>query len=76
MDPARLRPTTAEKFAPKSIAAYTGSHPEVYAYIEQHKDAHLEQLRRWVRQPSVSAQNVGIRQMAEMVRDDLQKLGF
>jgi acetylornithine deacetylase/succinyl-diaminopimelate desuccinylase-like protein len=75
-DRARLRPSTKAKFDPKSIPAYTGSHPEVYAYIEQHKDAHLEQLRRWVRQPSVSAQNIGIRQMAELVRDDLRKLGF
>ena len=71
-----VRPSTAEKFDPKSIPAYTGSHPEVYAYIEQHQDEHLEQLRRWVRQPSVSAQNIGIAQMAEMVRGDLEKLGF
>lgn len=71
-----IRPSTAEKFDPQSIPSYTGSHPEVYAYIEQHKDEHLEQLRRWVRQPSVSAENIGIAEMAEMVRSDLEKLGF
>jgi acetylornithine deacetylase/succinyl-diaminopimelate desuccinylase-like protein len=76
MDPVRLRPTTTETFDPKTVPAYTGSHPEIYAYIEQHKDEHLEQLRRWVRQPSVSAQNIGIKDMAEMVRGDFQKLGF
>ena len=31
--------------------------------------------QRWLRQPSVSAQNLGIQQMAEMVRDDYKKLG-
>jgi acetylornithine deacetylase/succinyl-diaminopimelate desuccinylase-like protein len=76
MDPGSLRMRTTEKFDPKSIPTYTGSHPEVYAYIEQHKDAHLEQLRRWVRQPSVSAQNIGIKQMADLLSDDLRKLGF
>lgn len=76
MEPVRLRPTTAEKFDPRSIAAYAGSHPEVYAYIEQHRGAHLEQLQRWVRQPSVSAQNIGISEMAELVRGDLKQLGF
>ncbi len=76
MEPVRLRPTTSEKFDPKSIAAYTESHPEVYAYIEGHRAEHLEQLRRWVRQPSVSAQNIGISQMADLVREDLRKLGF
>jgi acetylornithine deacetylase/succinyl-diaminopimelate desuccinylase-like protein len=70
------RPPTNDKFDPKSIPAYSGSHPEVYAYIQEHKDEHLEQLRRWVRQPSVSAQNIGISQMAELVRADLKQLGF
>ncbi|HEU5171415.1 MAG TPA: M20/M25/M40 family metallo-hydrolase, partial [Gemmatimonadales bacterium] len=76
MDPARLRPSTTEKFDPKTIPAYAGTHPEVYAHIESHRAAHLEQLRRWVRQPSVSAENQGIRQMAELLRDDLTQLGF
>ncbi len=76
MDPVRLRPTTTERFDPKSVPAYAGTHPEVYAYIDANRAAHLQQLQRWVRQPSVSAQNIGIREMAELLRSDLQKLGF
>lgn len=74
--PVRFMPPTSESFDPRAIPAYTGEHPEVYAYLEAHKAEHLEQLRRWVRQPSVSAQNLGIRRMAELVRDDLRALGF
>lgn len=74
--PVRLRPTTSRKFDPASIPAYPDSHPEVYAHIARHRAEHLEELRRWVRQPSVSAENHGIREMADMVRADLVKLGF
>ncbi|HUF26593.1 MAG TPA: M20/M25/M40 family metallo-hydrolase [Gemmatimonadaceae bacterium] len=72
----RVELTTSERFDPRSITPYAGTHPEVYAYIDAHGAEHLENLRRWVRQPSISAQNVGIRKMATMLRDDLRALGF
>jgi acetylornithine deacetylase/succinyl-diaminopimelate desuccinylase-like protein len=68
--------TTPEAFDARSVPAYRGRHPEVYAYIDAHRAEHLENLRRWVRQPSVSAQNQGIPEMAAMLRDDLRQLGF
>ncbi len=68
--------TTQERFDPSAVPAYTGSHPDIYEFIDAHRDEHLENLRRWVRQPSISAENKGIQQMAEMLRDDLKKLGF
>ncbi|HEV2148206.1 MAG TPA: M20/M25/M40 family metallo-hydrolase [Longimicrobiaceae bacterium] len=68
--------TTTESFDPASIPLYGGSHPEVYAYIDAHQTAHLENLRRWVRQPSISAQNQGVQEMAAMLRDDLKRVGF
>jgi acetylornithine deacetylase/succinyl-diaminopimelate desuccinylase-like protein len=58
------------------VAPYTGTHDATYAYIDANIKAHTENLRRWVRQPSVSAQNNGIAEMAEMVRKDLLALGF
>jgi acetylornithine deacetylase/succinyl-diaminopimelate desuccinylase-like protein len=76
MDPVRLQPSTTDRFDPRSVPAYSGSHPEVYGYIDANLSAHLQQLQRWVRQPSVSAQNIGIREMAELLRGDLSKLGF
>jgi acetylornithine deacetylase/succinyl-diaminopimelate desuccinylase-like protein len=75
----RQRPiefTTQERFDASAVPAYQGSHEAAYAYIDANLAAHLENLRRWVRQPSVSAQNQGIQEMATLVRDDLRKLGF
>ncbi|HEY5546558.1 MAG TPA: M20/M25/M40 family metallo-hydrolase [Gemmatimonadaceae bacterium] len=68
--------TTSETFDAKQVAPYAGAHDATYAYIDANIRAHVENLRRWVRQPSVSAQNVGIAQMADMVRKDLLALGF
>ncbi|HUF48843.1 MAG TPA: M20/M25/M40 family metallo-hydrolase [Vicinamibacterales bacterium] len=68
--------TTDEAFDARAVAAYAGSHDAIYAHIDQHLDAHVANLQRWVRQRSVSAQNDGIQAMAEMLRDDLKALGF
>jgi len=68
--------TTAETFDAKQVAPYAGTHDATYAYIDANIAGHVENLRRWVRQPSVSAQNLGIAQMADMVRKDLLAIGF
>ena len=68
--------TTDEVFNAGSVPAYTGSHPAIYRYIDEHVDDHLANMQRWLRQPSVSAQNIGIQEMAMMLRDDLKALGF
>jgi acetylornithine deacetylase/succinyl-diaminopimelate desuccinylase-like protein len=74
--PPRIEITTNERFDVATIPSYAGSHADIYAYIDRNQSAHLEQLRRWVRQPSISAENRGIREMAAMLRDDLRQLGF
>jgi acetylornithine deacetylase/succinyl-diaminopimelate desuccinylase-like protein len=63
-------------FDPASIPPYTGDHAEVYAHIDEHLGEHLGHLQRWVRQPSISAQDVGIQEMAAMLAGDLEDLGF
>ncbi|HEX6315675.1 MAG TPA: M20/M25/M40 family metallo-hydrolase, partial [Gemmatimonadaceae bacterium] len=68
--------TTAQTFDAQSVPAYTGSHDSTYAWIDANIAAHTRNLQRWVRQPSVSAQNLGIAEMAEVVRQDLEDLGF
>ena len=67
--------TTTAAFDAKTIPAYRGTHPEIYGYIDAHQPEHVANLQRWLRQPSVSAQHDGITKMAELVRDDLRKLG-
>jgi acetylornithine deacetylase/succinyl-diaminopimelate desuccinylase-like protein len=74
------RPTfelaTAEAYDYDGIGKYDGDHAAVYDYIDSNVDAHLQNLQRWLRQPSISAQDVGIDDMAEMLRSDLEGMGF
>ena len=55
-----FRFTTDEAFDAATIPPYGGRHDEVYAHIDANLAEHVAQLQRWVRQPSVSAQNRGI----------------
>lgn len=68
--------TTDQAFDPAAIPPYEGSHDAVYAFIDANLDAHTEHLQRWVRQRSISAQDDGINEMAELLRSDLEALGF
>jgi acetylornithine deacetylase/succinyl-diaminopimelate desuccinylase-like protein len=72
----RTEITTSETFDAKSVPPYTGAHDATYSYIDANIRAHTANLQRWVRQRSISAQNDGITQMAELVRNDLRALGF
>jgi len=69
-----LSSTDAYDFS--QIKTYTGKHEPIYAHIDKNLDSHFKNIRRWVRQPSISAQNVGITEMAVLLRDDLAKIGF
>ncbi|HMQ03606.1 MAG TPA: M20/M25/M40 family metallo-hydrolase [Pyrinomonadaceae bacterium] len=68
--------TTSDRFDASGIPIYKGEHPKAYAYIDTNLPQHIENLRRWVRQRSISAQNDGVQQMAAMLRDDFKALGF
>ena len=80
VDPTVVRPsftlTTDAAYDFNTIPEYIDSHPAVYDYIDANLDTHLAAIQRWLRQPSISAQNVGIQEMAELVRKDLEDLGF
>ena len=68
--------SSQESFDAASLGAYEGDHAAIYDHIDQNLDDHLANIQRWLRQPSISAQNVGVRDMAEMLRADLEDLGF
>jgi acetylornithine deacetylase/succinyl-diaminopimelate desuccinylase-like protein len=74
--PQPVRFTTDDAFDAAGIASYAGRHDDVYRHIDDALAEHLAQLQRWVRQPSVSAQNRGISDMANLVAADLRALGF
>ena len=46
------------------------------SYIDKNLDKSLEELKRYVAQPSISAQNLGLKECAAMVKEMLEKRGF
>lgn len=68
--------STDEAYDFDKIPAYIENHQAAYDYIDGHLESHLAAMQRWLRQPSISAQDIGIDEMAEMVRQDLENMGF
>ena len=54
----------------------TDSMQAVYDYIDAHADEYIRDLQTLVRQPSVSAQGIGLRECAELVRDMMHRDGL
>ncbi|MDR1765830.1 MAG: M20/M25/M40 family metallo-hydrolase [Lachnospiraceae bacterium] len=48
---------------------------ELYGYIDRHAQEYIALLQKCCRQPSISAQNVGIREMAALLVEELSRLG-
>jgi hypothetical protein len=47
----------------------------VLTWIDAHRDAAVATLQRFCRQPSISAQNKGMQEMAELAAESLRELG-
>lgn len=48
---------------------------KIYKYIDEHINEHIAKLQEIVRQPSISAENIGIRECAELIRKYFEELG-
>src|SRR5581483_2251286 len=48
---------------------------KVFSYIDDHIDEHVENLQKWIRQPSISNSGEGIPESAEMVKGFFDQLG-
>lgn len=48
----------------------------VYQMIDERRDHHVAQLQRLVRQPSISSQNVGVHECAQLLVDMMGELGI
>ncbi|MBE0684123.1 MAG: M20/M25/M40 family metallo-hydrolase [Anaerolineales bacterium] len=46
------------------------------SYIDKNLDKSLEELKRYVSQPSISAQNLGLKECAAIVKEMLERRGF
>ncbi len=49
---------------------------QVYDYIDAHREEYVELLQKFCRQPSISAQGLGIREMAELLVKELRTVGI
>ncbi|MBO6602345.1 MAG: M20/M25/M40 family metallo-hydrolase [Roseicyclus sp.] len=49
---------------------------DIYAYIDAHADEFVADLQTFVRQPSVSAQDIGLRDCAALIRDMMHRDGL
>lgn len=47
-----------------------------YAYLDASRDRFLDELKRYCAQPSVAAQNLGMAEMAALVKERLEARGF
>ena len=71
-----IRIPATKAFDMRQVPAFKGDTSDIRVHIEQNKEAHLANLQRWVRQRSISTQNDGVKEMAELFAGDLRKIGF
>lgn len=69
-----IRPTGDETIHP-DLTKTPADLKKVYAYIDEHIDDHVENLQKWIRQPSISNSGEGIPESAEMVKGFFDQLG-
>jgi len=69
-----IRPAGDETIKP-DLSRVSDDLKKVYSYIDQHIDEHVENLQKWVRQPSISNSGEGIPESAEMVKGFFEQLG-
>lgn len=67
---------TNDSYSADSITSYQANHDSIYQHIDENLEKHVAEIQRWIRQPSISAQNNGIQNMAELLRNDLTAIGF
>ena len=69
-----IRPAGDETIKP-DLSKVSDELKKVYGYIDEHVDEHVENLQKWVRQPSISNSGEGIPESAEMVKGFFEQLG-
>lgn len=70
-----IRPTGDETVAIDMSTIHSDELKEVFDYIDTNIDEHVENLQRWIQQPSVSNTGEGIQESAFMVKGFFDQLG-
>lgn len=70
-----IRPTGDETVAIDMATIHSDELKEIFEYIDTNIDEHVENLQRWIQQPSVSNTGEGIQESAYMVKGFFDQLG-
>jgi acetylornithine deacetylase/succinyl-diaminopimelate desuccinylase-like protein len=70
-----IRPTGDETVKIDMSKIKSDDLKKVYDYIDGHIDDHVENLQKWIKQPSISNTGEGIQESAEMVKGFFDQLG-
>src|SRR5213594_3849555 len=70
-----IRPNADTEIQPDPSTVTSDELKKVYTYIDEHIDEHVQNLQKWIRQPSISNSGEGIPESAEMVKGFLEQLG-
>src|SRR5581483_12211234 len=70
-----IRPNGDTEIQPDMSKITNDDLKKVFAYIDQHIDDHVENLQKWIRQPSISNSGEGIPESADMVKGFFEQLG-
>ena len=70
-----IRPNGDTEIQPDMSLVKSDELKQVFGYIDQHIDDHVENLQKWIRQPSISNSGEGIPESAEMVKGFFEQLG-
>jgi acetylornithine deacetylase/succinyl-diaminopimelate desuccinylase-like protein len=70
-----IRPNGDTTIQPDLAKVSSAELKKVYEYIDTHIDEHVENLQKWIRQPSISNSGEGIPETAEMVKGFFEQLG-
>jgi acetylornithine deacetylase/succinyl-diaminopimelate desuccinylase-like protein len=70
-----IRPNGDTEIQPDLALVKSDELKQIYGYIDEHIDEHVENLQKWVQQPSISNSGEGIPESAEMVKGFFEELG-
>src|SRR5687768_18419459 len=62
--------------SPAAAAASKGDLNKIYTEIERRHDENVARLQAWIKQPSISAENIGMDEGAAMVKQLALDAGF
>ena len=70
-----VRPNGDTELSPDMSLVKSDELKQVFGYIDDHIDDHVENLQKWIQQPSISNSGEGIPESAEMVKGFFEQLG-